>query len=120
MIFFKPIIDFLSVEMINSLDDALGFQPPNYPFETNSNFVQTNAPMSSRPFLSNSSGFCDQKTLFLIFVKPIINFLSTIMLNSLDDALGFNHHHLPIGKWVKIQKSAVQIIFKSFAITLYV
>ena len=75
--------------MINSLDVALGFQQPTYPFKTNSNYVQTNAPTSSGPFLSNFSGFCGHKTLFLIFLKPINDFLSVVMLNSLDDALGF-------------------------------
>ena len=49
--------------MINSLDDALGFQPPTYHFETNSNYVQTNNPTSSGPFLTDSSGFYGQKTL---------------------------------------------------------
>ena len=106
--------------MHDSLDDALGFQPPTYPFEKNSNYVQTNAPTSSRPFSSNSLGFCGQKTLFLIFLKAIIDFLSNVVLNSCLIHLAFNHHHQPLGKWVKIQKIALQIIFKSFAIISYI
>ena len=118
--FLKPIIDFLSMIMHNLLDDGLGFQPPTYPFENNSYSVQIKAPTSSGPFLSNSSWICGQKTLFLTFLKPIIDLLSIVMLNSLDDGLGFNHHHLSIGKWVKIQKSAQRMIFKFFALKLYI
>ena len=34
--------------------------------------------------------------------------------------LAFNNHHPPIGKWVKIQKSAQRMIFKFFALELYI
>ena len=43
------------------------------------------------------------------------------MLNSLDDELGFKlPPPPPRGKWVKIQKSAQRMIFKFFALELYI
>ena len=106
--------------MHNSLDDALGFQPPTYPLKKKPNYVQTNAPTSSGPFSSNSLGFCGQKTLFLIFSKTIIDFLSYVVLNSFDDAFGFQPPPPSLRKMGEKTKIALQIIFESFAMISYI
>ena len=59
------------------------------PIQKNPNHVKTDASTYPGPFLSNSSCFCGKKNLLFIFSKPIINIFCIVMLNSLDDSLGF-------------------------------
>ena len=64
--------------------------------------------------------FVVKKPIFLYVLKHIINFLSIVMLNLLDDALGFQPPPPIYSEIANIVKGAKKIISNFFALKLYI
>ena len=58
------------------------------------------------------TAFSIKKPIFLYFLKPIIDFLSVVMLYSLDDALGFQPPP-PTHRKICLEKKAIFELFWS-------